>query len=130
MLVCQRNFFAFNLKKNLKIRKRKDFVKASQSGLCYRSASVVVQCGFNDVGTYRVGFTASRRVGCAVVRNRCKRRMRAAAGAVFRDLGLSMVDYVLIARKSTCSTKWIDLVNEIISAVRFLNSKIKKCSAL
>jgi len=30
----------------------------------------------NDVGEQRYGITATRKIGCAVVRNRCKRRLR------------------------------------------------------
>src|SRR5262245_11670264 len=30
----------------------------------------------NDLGEQRYGITATRKIGCAVVRNRCKRRLR------------------------------------------------------
>ena len=51
----------------------------------------------------RVGFTASRKVGNAVVRNRAKRRLRAAAAEVLPRDGRPGTDYVLIARAQPAS---------------------------
>jgi ribonuclease P protein component len=46
----------------------------------------------------RVGFTVTRKVGNAVVRNRMKRRFRALAGEVIADRGFAGSDHVLIGR--------------------------------
>ena len=46
----------------------------------------------------RVGFTASRKVGPAVARNRARRRLRAACSEVMPQMGQAGYDYVLIAR--------------------------------
>lgn len=46
----------------------------------------------------QIGFTASRRVGGAVVRNRAKRRLRAVAHSAFPQQGHAGWDYVLVAR--------------------------------
>ncbi|MDR2765916.1 MAG: ribonuclease P protein component, partial [Holosporaceae bacterium] len=94
------------MKKNLRIRKRRDFLRASGSGLFFRTANLVMQCAENDLDTPRVGFTASRRVGNAVLRNRCRRRMRAVASKILPEIGLAGVDYVLIARKSAAEAAW------------------------
>jgi ribonuclease P protein component len=115
------------LKKEFRIKKRRDFVRASQSGFSFRAHSVVLQCGFNDLDAYRVGFTASKRVGNAVIRNLCKRRMRAVADMTFPEVGLAGVDYILIARKFTGSVDWDTLVEEVMRAVVFLNGKMLKC---
>jgi ribonuclease P protein component len=96
-----------------------------------------VQCDFNSTteeqregpesATFRAGFTASKKVGSAVVRNRCKRRMRALAREILSEIGLPGVDYVFIAKKSTALISWNELKNDAISAVRFLNNRILKC---
>ena len=46
----------------------------------------------------RVGFTVSRRVGKAVVRNRMKRRLRELAREILPTLGHPACDHVMIGR--------------------------------
>jgi ribonuclease P protein component len=46
----------------------------------------------------RVGFTVSKKVGNAVVRNRMKRRFRALAREILPVAGLSGADHVMIGR--------------------------------
>ena len=66
----------------------------------------------------RVGFTASRKVGNAVVRNRAKRRLRAAAAEVLAVRGRPGMDYVLIARGETGDREYRDLVGDLEAALR------------
>jgi ribonuclease P protein component len=65
-----------------------------------------------------VGFTASRKVGNSVVRNRAKRRMRAAAASILPDQGRPGTDYVLIARASTAERPFPALLADLQSALR------------
>lgn len=53
----------------------------------------------------RVGFTASKKVGNAVARNRAKRRLRALARAVLGPQGQPGWDYVLVARPDETTTR-------------------------
>jgi len=66
----------------------------------------------------RVGFTASRKVGNAVVRNRAKRRLRAAAAEVLARDGRPGTDYVLIARAGTGERDYAELVGDLAAALR------------
>ena len=66
----------------------------------------------------RVGFTASRKVGNAVVRNRAKRRLRAAAAEVLPQAGRPGTDYVLVARAGTVERPWRALVEDLQEALR------------
>ncbi len=70
----------------------------------------------------RVGFTASRKVGNSVIRNRARRRLREAARRLLRDHGLPSLDYVLIAREATATRAWDDLLGDLRYAMRKLNA--------
>lgn len=115
------------MEKKFRIRKRRDFLSASASGLCYRADFFVALAGLNKVENYRIGFTASKKVGNAVVRNRCKRRMRAIAQQLLPSFALDKVDYVFIAKRSLVTAKWDDLIMQAEKAIRHLNKKIEKC---
>jgi ribonuclease P protein component len=69
----------------------------------------------------RVGFTASRKVGNAVARNRAKRRLRNAAASILPDKGKPGTDYVLIARASTVDRPYGALIADLETALRRVN---------
>jgi ribonuclease P protein component len=71
----------------------------------------------NEISPPRVGFTASRRVGGAVQRNRAKRRLRALAGMVLDGNARAGFDYVLIARRSTLNQPYQVLLDELKLAI-------------
>jgi ribonuclease P protein component len=65
----------------------------------------------------RVGFTASRKVGNAVARNRARRRLRAVAAEVLPAVAEAGTDYVLVARKATLVRSYGDLVRDLHQAL-------------
>ncbi len=65
-----------------------------------------------------VGFTASRKVGNAVIRNRAKRRLRAAARQILPEWGRPGTDYVLIARGATPGRPYAALLADLAAALR------------
>ena len=69
-------------------------------------------------GCIRIGFTASKKVGNAVARNRAKRRLRALARAVLPNAAKPGWDYVLIARAGeTASRSFQDLESDLHRAI-------------
>ena len=67
----------------------------------------------------RVGFTASRKVGNAVKRNRARRRLRAAAAEVLPQAEPGM-DFVLIARAATVDRDYQALVADLVAGLKRL----------
>ncbi len=64
-----------------------------------------------------VGFTASRKVGSAVERNRARRRLRAVAREILPMAGRPGYDYVLIARAATLGRPYIELAKDLKTAL-------------
>ena len=67
----------------------------------------------------RVGFTASRKVGNAVARNRARRRLRAVAREVL-DHAEPGNDFVLIARPATVDREYQALVGDLVAGLKRL----------
>lgn len=68
-------------------------------------------------GPARAGFTATKKIGNAVVRNRAKRRLREAARLLLPLHGRSGSDYVFIARAATPDRTWPALLDDVESAL-------------
>ena len=66
----------------------------------------------------RVGFTATKKLGNAVVRNRVKRRLREVVRAVLPLYGQAGHDYVLIGREATSERPFAALVEDLKQALR------------
>lgn len=66
----------------------------------------------------RVGYTCSKKIGNAVVRNRAKRRLRALVREIMPDLGRAGWDYVLVGRpNATVSREFAALKQDLVEAI-------------
>jgi ribonuclease P protein component len=75
------------------------------------------------IALVRVGYTASRKVGNAVTRNRAKRRLRGVAAAILRGKGNPGTDYVLIARAGTVDRPYDALIADLTAALRRIDDR-------
>lgn len=64
-----------------------------------------------------LGFTATKKVGSSVIRNRARRRLREAARQLLPAHGISGWDYVMIARQETPDCPWGRLLDDMESAL-------------
>ncbi len=104
------------------IRRRADFLRAASARRQAADGLLVQARDRGDAAPPRVGFTASKKVGNAVARNRAKRRLRAVARAVLATMGRDGWDYVLVARPgvTVCRT-YADLLGDLARAVARLH---------
>ncbi len=70
----------------------------------------------------RVGFTVSRRVGNAVVRNRVRRRLREVARLVIPGQARADLDYVLVGRQGALARDFAALRQELFDALKRLKA--------
>lgn len=70
----------------------------------------------------RVGFTVSRKVGNAVVRNRVRRRLREIARQVIPGQARADLDYVLVGRQGAVERDFAIMRQELIEALKRLKA--------
>lgn len=111
-----------------RLKRRADFLLVAGSRRKYVTPGFVLQVrarnherGGDDArvarDTVRVGFTATRKLGSAVVRNRARRRLREAARATLPETGTPGCDYVLIARPGALDRPYATLLADLTAAL-------------
>jgi len=107
-----------DLTKIERMTSRPQFLAAAKGASQARGAVVVQRLDRADGDpVVRIGFTATRKVGGAVQRNRAKRRLREAARALIPAHAAPGADYVLIARMGTVGRPWDRLLDDVKSAL-------------
>lgn len=105
------------------MRNRPDYLRAAQARR-QGTGSFLVQGRARGDGaaTVRVGFTATKKIGNAVLRNRAKRRMRALAREMLPALARPGWDYVLVARPEATTSRDFALMRaDLAQALRSLH---------
>ncbi|HXS07191.1 MAG TPA: ribonuclease P protein component [Rhizomicrobium sp.] len=111
-----------------RLRKRADFLAAARHLRRVAGAITLEMAPTPDKArspeSLRLGFTASKKIGNAVARNRAKRRLRAAAYALLPLSGREGHDYVLIARQGILVRDFAALKDDIAEAARAAHQKL------
>jgi ribonuclease P protein component len=104
------------------LKKRADFLAVAATGKRWVAPGFVLQLGGKraEEEGVRVGFTATKRIGNAVFRNRTKRRLRALAREILVVHAALDRDYVLVARSGTYALDYATLREDLIKALHRL----------
>jgi ribonuclease P protein component len=101
-----------------RLKRRPEFLRAASAGKKAAIGGVVLQALIRpDDQPARLGFTVTKKVGNAVVRNRTRRRLKEAARLVLDASPVFGVDLVLIGRDSTRKRNFITLQDDIRRAL-------------
>ncbi|HIJ87829.1 MAG TPA: ribonuclease P protein component [Desulfuromonadales bacterium] len=100
------------------MRKRTEFLQLASARHKSAVRGFLVVWRENDKHTARLGITASKKIGCAVVRNRVKRYLR----EFFRHTRLEMpaVDINIIARRESALMTFPDIERELNISFRLI----------
>jgi len=112
-----------------RLKTRRQFLRVAGAGRKWVAPGLILQVCPHDADDasagegVRVGFTVSRKVGGAVVRNRARRRLRQAAERVMPERAAGGRDYVLIGRATTVGRRFEDLVADLETALGRLGAR-------
>ncbi|MCF6321838.1 MAG: ribonuclease P protein component [Rhizobiaceae bacterium] len=82
--------------------------------------------GLTGDGDVRVGYTITRKVGNAVVRNRIRRRMREVVRVAMPNTARNSYDYVVIGKRAALNTNFETLVAQLSSAITRAHQNISQ----
>src|SRR6185312_16059326 len=112
-----------------RLKRRAEFLRVAGVGRKSVTPGLILQVAQQpDAGAapdgyaFRVGFTASRKVGIAVARNRARRRLRAAVQQVMPLHAAAGHDYVLVARAGTAGRDFAALLADLEKALKELGA--------
>ena len=107
-----------------RLRRRRDFLRVAATRRKKVTPAFILQTAPRQQAdeAIGVGFTATRKLGSAVVRNRAKRRLREAARQVLPMTARPGTDYVLIARAASLTRSFDRLKADLARAVQALSA--------
>ncbi|MGB3808699.1 MAG: ribonuclease P protein component [Parvibaculum sp.] len=106
-----------------RLRKRREFLAAARAAKWAANGLVLQALERGDEDAPRAGFTVTRKVGNAVIRNRARRRLKEAAREILPLHGKAGYDYVLVGRLSTLTRAWPDLLDDLRSALAKIHGR-------
>jgi ribonuclease P protein component len=103
----------------VRLKRRAEFLRAAAKGRKAATHGLVLQAlRRDDNGPARIGFTVTKKIGGAVVRNRTRRRLKEAARLELAHDAIAGVDLVLIGREATRGREFSDLRDDLRRALR------------
>lgn len=100
------------------IKKRQDFLAARNAPTAGAKSFLLVRRDRGDDKPARFGFTVTRKIGNAVVRNRVRRRLKESVRLTLKDHQFGQqidvgADYILIARRPALTISFERLLDDV-----------------
>ena len=114
-----------NMKKKYFIRKNKEYRTVYNKGISLANRHAVIFAMENFLGYSRFGYSVSKKIGKAVVRNKVRRRLK----EVSRECGKRLAsgyDYIIIARKGIEKLEFNIVRDAMENLVYRINKKIAR----
>ena len=110
------------------IKKRSEFVRIGKQGARAKTCALIVLClrSANKDSLPSVGYTASKKVGNAVMRNRAKRRMRSLVH-IFKSAFVPGYSFVFIATTDTVPCEFSKLQSDFLFCVKKAMERADAC---
>jgi ribonuclease P protein component len=112
-----------------RLTRRSEFLRVAAKGRKAPMPGLVLQAlRRNDDAPARLGFTVTKKVGNAVIRNRTRRRLKEAARLLMRDHPITGADLVLIGRDATRARDFAALQHDLRRALDKAGMLDKGCA--
>jgi len=110
--------------------RRSQYLRVARARNYIVSKGLILQFEIKDPNEggnkHRVGFTASKKVGNAVVRNRARRRLKSVVNDVLTSSEEQPLDLVLIGRASTLKRSYDELLSDFRFALKSARTRQEK----
>lgn len=121
----------------LSIKNRADFVAASKDNVRFYSSTILLLARKTPekylaspkdgriIDFCRVGYTVTKAIGGAVIRNKVKRKYREAFRLLHKEYARNHFDYVVIARKDAVKADYKKICDDLKFCFKGINKLIK-----
>jgi len=107
------------MRRSFRLKKRKEFSHVFGTGRSAAGKLMVVYTATREATSVRIGFSAGKKLGNAVLRNRARRRLKEMVRKVLPRLQGGR-DLVVIARAGAVKATWPELAQEFQQICRRL----------
>lgn len=109
----------------VRIKKRRCFLRATHNGKKFVAKTMILQTvPQNETSGMRLGFTVTKKIGHAVIRNRVRRRLKEVARYILPIEGVNGFDYVLVARKEAEEVSFDVLKRDLTYLLRLFKKRL------
>lgn len=108
-----------------RLKLRSEFLRVASRGRKQAVHGLVLQVlDRDDALPARIGFTVTKKVGNAIVRNRTRRRLKEAARLLLAAEPVVGCDLVVIGRDTTRGRPFLDLTDDLRRALRKAGARL------